>query len=471
MNNILKSIKKNYIYGIIILLIIISSILGYMWYKEKKEYSIAVHNQYNLALFELTDYVHDVENYLAKSIITSTPEHSAETLSKVWREANLAQVYLSELPVASTELSNTAKFLNQVSEYSYSLSRKSIYGESLSQDDLDNLEQLHNYSRELKNTLDQLCTDMNEGRISWDELTKETEIAFAQQVDNLSATTFSNLDENFGDYAGLIYDGAFSEHMESVEKKGLVGEEIDEEKAKRIAIDFVGKDRIVEINATGLISNGDIEVYNFSIRIKDGEPNNPMTISISKIGGHIVNMNYNRTINVESISQDEANNIGKEFLNSRGIPNMKETYYLKEGGIVTINYAYEQDGVVIYTDLIKLKIALDNGEIMGMETSGYLNNHTIRNIPEPKTTKEQAKESLNKHLELTSEGLAIIPTEWKTEIFCYEFKGKVNDTDFLVYVNALNRKRRKYISNYRYTKWGFNTVKIEYISKLKNLIL
>lgn len=439
MNYFLKNIKKKYIYIIIILLIIVSIILGYLLYKERKKYTIAVHNKYNLALYELTDYVHDVENYLAKSIITSTPQHGAETLSKVWREANLAQVYLSELPVSSTEFSNTAKFLNQVSEYSYSLSRKNIYGEELSQDDLDNLEKLHNYSIELKNILDQLCTDMNEGRISWDELTKTTEIAFAQQVDNLSATTFSNLDENFGDYAGLIYDGAFSEHIESVEKKGLVGEEINEEKAKKIATEFIGNNRIIEISSAGLITNGDIEVYNFNIKIKDGEKDNPMTISVAKIGGHIVNMNYNRTVKSEIISQEQANNIGKDFLNSRGIFNMKETYYLKEGGIVTINYAYEQDGVVIYTDLIKLKIALDNGEIMGMETTGYLNNHTQRNIPQAKITMEEAKQSLNKKLKLTSEGLAIIPTEWKTEIFCYEFKGKINDTDFLVYVNAENR--------------------------------
>ena len=115
---------------------------------------------------------------------------------------------------------------------------------------------------------------------------------------------------------------------------------------------------------------------------------------------------------------------------------MKETYYLKEGGVVTINYVYEQDGVVVYPDLIKLKVALDNGEILGMETSGYLNNHTVRDVSKAKISKEQAKSNLNKKLKITSEGLAIIPTEWKTEILCYEFKGKINDTDFLVYINA-----------------------------------
>lgn len=75
-----------------------------------------------------------------------------------------------------------------------------------------------------------------------------------------------------------------------------------------------------------------------------------------------------------------------------------------------------------------------------METTGYLNNHTERNIEKPSISMQEAKSSLNKKLEITSEGLAIIPTEWKTEIFCYEFKGKVDGTDFLVYVNAKTGK-------------------------------
>ena len=301
---------------------------------------------------------------------------------------------------------------------------------------MNNLKQLHDYCTELKNTLDQLSTDMNEGRISWDELTKDTEIAFAQQVDNLSAATFSNLDENFGEYAGLIYDGAFSEHMESVERKGLIGDEIDEEKAKQIAREFIGGDRIAEINSNGLVENGNIQVFDFYAKLKDGDEINPLSISISKKGGHIVNMNYNRQIDIETISYEQANNIGMEFLKSRKIESMRETYYLKEGGILTINYAYEQDGIVVYPDLIKLKIALDNGEVLGIETSGYLNNHTQRDISKIKISAEEAKANLNKNLEITSERLAIIPTEWKTEILCYEFKGKIDDTDFLVYINA-----------------------------------
>ena len=140
----------------------------------------------------------------------------------------------------------------------------------------------------------------------------------------------------------------------------------------------------------------------------------------------------------EIITEEEAGTKAKEFLDYKGFTNMKETYYLKQEGIVTINYAYVQDNETMYPDLIKLKVALDNGEVLGIETTGYLNNHTQRDISNVKITEEQAKANLNDDLEITSNGLAVIPTEWQTEILCYEFKGKVEDREFLVYINAEN---------------------------------
>ena len=428
-------LKDRHMLSVIVVLFTIIIILSVIIYKKQTEYRQASENQYNMAFYELVDYVQNVETYLAKSLISSSPEHGAETLTHVWREANLAQAYLSRLPIDSVELEKTAKFLNQVSDYSYSLSRKNIYNEELTEEDLKNLEDLHNYSVELRNTLDQLSADINDGRIKWGELTKKGKVAFAQEVSNISKNSFSNLEENFHEYSGLIYDGAFSEHMTSSQKKGLTGDNIDEEKAKQIATDFIGKDRMQEINLSGKSENTDIITYDFSVKVNNENEEN-MNISITEKGGHVLLMNYNRNVAAELISQEEADKIGKQFLEDRGLNNMKETYYLKQDGIVTINYAYKQDEVTVYPDLIKLKIALDNGEVMGIETKGYLNSHEERKIPEVKITKEKAKESLNKNLEITSESLAIIPTEWQTEVLCWEFKGKVNDTDFLVYVNA-----------------------------------
>ena len=428
-------LKKGHMLSIICVLLIVVAILIIVLYKKQREYRQASENSYNMAFYELVDYVQNVEAYLAKSLVSTTPEHGAETLTNLWREANLAQSYLSRLPIESQELENTEKFLNQVSDYSYSLSRKNIYNESLSQEDLSNLKDLHGYSVELENTLNQLSEDLNTGRFEWGELTKKGNIAFAQQVDNISKESFSNLEENFHEYSGLIYDGAFSEHITTNEPKGLTGEDISEEQAKQKAEEFVGKDNIKEISNLGYSENATIQSYDFSVTNNNDETTN---ITISKKGGHVINMNTNRNVSTEVITQEEANEKGKQYLENKGFPNMKETYYLKQEGIVTINYAYTQDNVVVYPDLIKVKVALDNGEILGVETTGYLNNHEERKIQNIKITQQEAKKTLNKELEIISEGMAIIPTEWKTEILCYEFKGKVEDREFLVYINVEN---------------------------------
>ena len=428
-------LKDRHMLSLVVGLIAIIVGLGIFTYKKQIEYRQASENDYNMAFYELVDYVDDVENYLAKSLISSTPQYEAENLSYVWREANLAQSYLARLPIESNELANTAKFLNQVSDYSFTLSRKNIYNEAITEEERNNLKELHTYSVELKNTLNQLSTDINDGKISWGELTKKGTNVFAQQVSNISKDSFSNLEENFHEYAGLIYDGAFSEHMTNPERKGLTGEDIDEEKAKQIAKDFIGENRIEEINSNGESENGNIPSYNFEIKINN-EKDSKIWIAISKKGGHIVFMNYNREVTVENISQEDANEIGKRFLREKGFPNMKATYFTKQGGIVTINYAYQEQDVVIYSDLIKVKVALDNGEVLGLETTGYLNSHYERNLNEIKVSKEKAREFLNNDLEIISEGLAMIPTEYQTELLCWEFKGKVEEREFLVYINV-----------------------------------
>jgi len=434
-------LKDRHMLTLVITLVAVIAILGLYTYKRERDYHQMTENDYNMAFFELVDYVQNVETYLAKSLISSTPEHGAETLTHVWREANLAQSYLARLPIGSQELSNTSKFLNQVSDYSFTLSRKNIYNEPLSQDELNNLKDLHNYSVELENTLNQLSADMNDGRIKWGELTKKGSSVFATEVSNISQDSFSSLEENFHEYAGLIYDGAFSEHLTSTEKKGLTGENIDEERAKQIAIEFIGQDKIKEIASGGLTNNTDMPSFDFYINLNDEkDEDNQMIISITEKGGHVVLMNYNREVEAETITNERANEIGINFLNEKGFPNMKETYYLKQSGILTINYAYheqtENKDVTMYPDLIKLKIALDNGEILGIETTGYLNSHTQRNLPKVKISKEKAKQNLNKNLTINSESLAVIPTQFQTEIFCWEFKGIIDDTEFLVYINA-----------------------------------
>jgi len=421
--------QKNKIWTVVtVIALIVAAVLGYLLLNQKTAYATTKENEYNMAFYEVVEYVQNLKTYLAKSMISKSAEHGAEMLTHVWREANLAQAYLGMLPIESQELENTEKYLNQVSEYSYSLSRKNIEGEALTDDDINKIRELYNYSNDLANTLNEMADELNNGTLTWEDLMNNTEGSEIAEV-----STFDVVEENFHEFTGLIYDGAFSEHITSAEKRGLTGDAIDEETAKQKAEEFIGKDRITNTQNNGFVENGDIPVYRFEMTTND---NQTIGISISKKGGHVVFLNSNREVGEQQIDEQEAVEKGKQYLNNKGFVNMQGTYYMKQDGFITINYAYTQDNVIMYADLVKVKVALDNGEIIGLETTGYLNNHYERQIPTRKISLENARKQISENAQITSEYLAMIPTEWRTERFCYEFKGKIENIDFIAYINA-----------------------------------
>ena len=110
---------------------------------------------------------------------------------------------------------------------------------------------------------------------------------------------------------------------------------------------------------------------------------------------------------------------------------MISTYTVKYGNAVLINYAYQQDDVVMYPDLIKVKVALDNGEIVGFDATQFLTNNYERPIEKPLLTPEQAQEKISPQAELKgSPRLCYIPTQSLREIYCYEFQATYKEIYF-----------------------------------------
>lgn len=421
--------KKSY-YIILTILLLLCFGFGFWGYSVNAENSTVEENKYNYSFSEVVNYVNNIENYLAKAMISKSSTHSSETLSKIWADSNLAIVYFENIPFVDEGTNKSIKFLNQVSDYAYTLSKKTIKGEELSEEDFENLKTLYNYCTSLKDVLNELSTELNNGTISWEDLNEQTDWVFVEE----DVTVFSSIESNFDDYEGLIYDGAYSDFVTKSEKIGLTGDEIDEETAKTKIEEFFADKEIQEITSNGEVNGNEIEAYSFTLKTNKS---NEIYVDISKKGGWFINVICDKEVGEPSISEEEAVELGKQYLDKMGYLNMKETYYTIIENIVTINYAYTQNDIIMYPDLIKVKIALDDGEILGMEATGYLNNHVDRGDLSPRISVDEARENLNKNLEILSEGLAVIPKEnTEEEVFCYEFKGRVEGKEFLVYINA-----------------------------------
>lgn len=421
-------------YKIVAILVAILTLLaGYLKIKDVETVR-TVQSNYDRAFYDLIEYTENVETLLAKAQISNTPEFSAKTLTDIWKEANLATNSMCQIPVKHIVLEKTLKFLNQAGDYSYSLSRKAIEKETLTKEEFDNLNILYDNCKTLNQTLHQLYADIGGGGISWAELTKEDEsrALFAQEVSNLSQDSFGNMEKELQNYEGLIYDGPYSEHMTGPTPKGLAEEVYNEEMAKNKILEYVDEKSIEDIKYNGKVE-GNIVAHSFDVTLTNKDM---VYFNITEQGGHILWMNYNRNVGKEKLKVEEANQKALAFLEGHGYKNMKESYYISEEGVLTINYAYTQNGVICYPDLIKVKVALDDGEIVGMESTGYLNCHIQREIKEPKISISDARNKINPKMEITSEGMAIVPTKWSTEVLTYEFKGKVDENEFIVYIDA-----------------------------------
>ncbi|ANX00067.1 germination protein YpeB [Thermoclostridium stercorarium subsp. thermolacticum DSM 2910] len=430
-------------YSIFVVVVAVVALWGIYQYKRAADLRQELDNQYNRAFYEMVGYVQNIEVLLMKSMISATPQMVSETLKEAWHQANLAQTNLGQLPVTQEVLANTSKFLSQVGDFAYALDRQNLSGKGITEEQYKQLEQLYQYSVSLNEALNNLQASISGGRIQWNELANKGTELFKKQSQSMTAQLFSDVDKTFQEFPTLIYDGPFSDHMTSLKPKGVTGNEVSVEEAKEKLKKFFGEDKVASIEHVGDINADTLPAYNFKITFKDRPEDEFATADVTKTGGHVIWMLYSRNVGQETLDVDKVKQIGKEFLESRGYKNMKDTYYIKEDGTATVNYAYEQNGVVVYPDLIKVKIALDNGEIVGFEAKGYLMNHTERDIPEPKVSEAEIRANFMAKKELKSVGLAIIPTNFGTEIFCYELKGRMNDRDFLVYINAETGREEK----------------------------
>ncbi len=432
-----RRLSDRKMYSIVITVIGAVAIWGIYQYKHAADLRQELDNQYNRSFYEMVGYVNNVETLLAKSMVSTTTEKTAITLQDAWKQATLAQTNLGQLPVSQPVLASTSKFLTQVGDMSLTLDNQNIRGKQLSDDQYKTVEQLYKYSISLNKNLKELQNDLGTGRLRWGELAKKGTKLFSKTKPGEVMKKVEGINETFKDYPTLIYDGPFSDHMTSAKAKGLTGDNITVEQAKEKIKKFLGVDRVKEITEDGKSDNGPIKSYSFSVKLKDAPEDQTAKIGISQEGGHIVWMLYNRPVSGKKLDMDKAKKKGLEFLKDRGYENMEDTYYLTQGNVATINYAYKQKNVTVYPDLIKLKIALDTGEIVGIEAKTYLSNHTKRDIQIPEISMEEARKKINSKLKINSSGLAIIPTNYKKELLCYEFKGKLNDKEFIIYINAI----------------------------------
>ncbi|MGN0595424.1 MAG: germination protein YpeB [Hominimerdicola sp.] len=382
---------------------------------------------YSRAMDDLAEACDNISSTLEKEMYAGSGEMHRNLAVKLYREAAAAKAALAQLPMEEMRLENTYKFLSQVGNYSLALSEKLMNNEVLTAEEYDNIEELYEFASDLKDDLWELEDLLERGEI--DLVAKQTSNK-SQEPPPTITDGFTDFEDGFDEYPTLIYDGPFSDNiMEKTPKMTSNAKEVTQDKALERA------SMALNINPSDLPQVSTVDGKMPGWRFSD--ENNSLACEITKNGGYLSYFLKSRIVNTTSISTESAVEYAEKFLDDLGILSMKTTYYEVKDNTMTINFAYDNLGVCVYPDLVKVSVAMDNGEILGYDARGYLVNHTQRTTPENLYSESKAEEKVSDKLTIKSHQLAVIPTENLEEKLCYEFKCQSkNGRNVLVYINA-----------------------------------
>ena len=398
-----------------------------LWAVQQKamaeSYKNTAQGMYQKAYGELTDNLYDMEAMLAKLMVVNSPAQYVLMLDEVWRLSGSAVSNMSQIPNSHVDTSDLNAFIVRLGDYAHALTKKVVRGTMVSQEDLQNIS-------ELRNACATLATEYGEklqnGDLSVEAMTADGYYTETEQPGD----TQSN--EGISEFPTLIYDGPFSESSEKLEAKGLTGETISQEDAQKIAEEIAGVPlTFVEI------TDGEIRSYDFSASDENG---GWAEVSITEQGGALLWYMSNSTSNQEGKPEESEvqryRDTALARLNELGYENMISTYAQYYGGAVLINFAATQGEAILYSDLVKVWVDRDTLKVIGVEARNYLFSHVERELETPSVTVEEAEALLSPSLTVESRELALIPLTPETECLCWEFKCKLNEESYIVYINV-----------------------------------
>ncbi|MBR5246781.1 MAG: germination protein YpeB [Clostridia bacterium] len=380
-----------------------------------------------MALIALDENLNNISTNLEKTIYVTTPTMLSKLSAELWREASGAKANLSLLPTNEGMVGNTYKFLSQIGEFVMALERKTATGETLTDEEREQLQNLYSFCNSLSENINKICLEIQNGTYSFEEvkstLTLNSNIDTKTFADNIDDT-----EQALTDVPTLIYDGPFSDHLSQGKAKHLDG------------LSNISKDEALEIAKKICVNEKDSLRYSHN---EDGNipcyvfQSDNCTVAITKQGGKPCYMLNSQFVGEVQLKDNDVIEKAKTYLEKIGYSNMKESYYFTEDGICTINFASKQNNIVMYPDLIKVSVSLENGEVLSFDATGYISNHTTRNNLSSKISLEQAKNTINNQLEILDTRLCFIPTECETEQLCYEIHCKDKTSrEFLIYIDC-----------------------------------
>lgn len=429
--------QKSYFPWLLVLILLLLLTGSFWWSRQeirtlKQQYHSTVwkaENQYQRSFGELSDSVSAMNGQLAQLLVTTSQEHLMLGLSSLWREVYNAAGHLGSLPVAMHELENTDRLLSDVAEYSQYLLRKNVLQQKpLSDTDWRQLEDFYQRSRVVQTELNKLENRVLNENLLFSSLS-------IGDKENAVSTAFQSIESQVHAFPALELE----EGVRKIEPdpRPVAGTRISREEAIASANEFLNLFHISHTGGQVEFVSEDTAIPVYGVRYRNQNKDTVFYVEVSQNGGHILQFYQTREIGQPFYTAEQAAAKAETLLQSLHFTDMACIDIEKDTHIADLTFVPKQNGIYIYSDMVKIQMALDDNSILNFDQTSYATRHYARTIPAPAVSKEQILRNMNPHFQIDEVRLALIPDEYSSEeLLTYEVRGSIVNEAFSIFVNA-----------------------------------
>lgn len=396
-----------------------------------------IQNERQRSFFTLVEHVQEINVLLGKTLVVGSPRQVFLLLADIHRQSEAAAEELNRLPLAETQLASTVKFLMQTGDYSTTLAEQAARGEPIRDDQWEQLRQLQQSVEQIQAEMQQLAVQASRGEIDWVATQRQVALRLKPSGTDqpMLSEQLANLEQQVQKFPTLRYDGPFADQM--ITKKLQIDDEVTvtEIEARQRVIRTLPDSR--EYTLT-LLSQPEepVPIYSFEATSRDDGSN--YRIDVSKQGGHIIWWMSDQQPESATVSISSAAAAALDYLKRVGVSDVQQIGQVRMGNSLYVAFVKVRDDILFYPELFKVRVSLENGEILGYDAATYLSNRRDYR-PEELTspyTPNMMETALNPRLYVLSARKAVIPTRAGKETLTFEYRVQLEDQVYLVYLNA-----------------------------------
>lgn len=423
------------LFPIVSVLLIGSLIWGYQQYQQRNAVAIKSENQYQRSFHDLSYHMDRIHSELGNTLAVSSASDGMHKkgLMNVWMLASQAQNELNQLPLTSLPVNKTEELLSRISKFAYQTSLRDLHEKPLTAQEKENLRTLYKNSAEINKDLDQVQLSVLSDNLKWGDAEAAMNSQGKRQKQNTIVDGLRAVDQKVGNYPPMDWGPSVSSLYEQRTVRKLDGVPVTTEDIQRKARKFTD----IDSPAIQVIQNGkgtDYRSYTANLTAPDGHL---ISMDFTANGGLLISYNDEREVGPKQVDRDTAMGKADRFLEDKGYREMKAVAYNEYDNLGNFTYVREHDDVLVYPEKITVRVGLDNGEVIGIQASEFLNEHKDdRTFAEPKIKLKDARAQLNPDFKVSFTRKALIKNEFSEEVLCYQFGGKINDTMYRIYINT-----------------------------------